>query len=206
MMFTQRHTAYKVSIKELITNPYISSDGESPFVEINGLRVSRVNVIATIVQKFVNNGNGFVVLDDGTESIRARTWDNPDLLSRVNEGDLVLVIGRVRAYNEETYLIPEIIKQLGPNWYLLRKVELIKREKLKPEESVKEEILETVSKDSEDLITKTIKDLDKGDGAGLNDVIKKTKMSREDVISVLKKLLENGLLFEPTAQKYKLLD
>ncbi len=61
-------------------------------------------------------------------------------------GDLVTVIGKVREYEGEVHLVPEVIREVeDPNWELLRELEILeKREKMleegkKPEFEEEEE-------------------------------------------------------------------
>jgi len=51
-------------------------------------------------------------------------------LDSLETGDVVDVIGKVREYEGETYVIPEIARKTGnPNFELLRRLELIYKEK-----------------------------------------------------------------------------
>ena len=129
-MFTQRHTAYKLSIKDLVSNPYIQRDGEVDYVEIKDLQVARARILVTIVNKMTfDNKSGFLVLDDSTETIRARVWENEfKLIDNVVIGDLVDIIGRIGEWNETPQIYPEIIKQVRePDFILLRNAEIIKK-------------------------------------------------------------------------------
>src|SRR3989344_3282651 len=129
----KRATAYKLWIKDICDGKFISPESieETPYLETRNLKVSRVNIIATTVLIYKSEDSGYanLTLDDGSgEAIRVKCWrDDVRLLNNVNVGDLVNVIGRVRLFNNEIYLFPEIVKVLvDHNWGRLRKLELTK--------------------------------------------------------------------------------
>jgi len=126
-----RLTAYKVWIADLLTSPYVKTHGEfeSNYVEIKGRQVSRINIIATIVNKIESQDKNYIalVLDDGGEQIRVKSWgEDARLLNKFNVGECILVIARLKFYNEELYLLPEIVKKVDLNWEIARKFELLK--------------------------------------------------------------------------------
>ncbi len=206
-MFTQRHTAYKLIIKDLVSNPYIKKEGEVDYVEIKDLKVARTRVMATVVNKMTfDNNSGFLVLDDGTETIRARVWENNfEVIDKVVIGDLIDLVGRVRQYNEETYLVPEIISKAVPDLFVLRKLELSSKPKKIKEKKEKEEkkVLRAISKNE---VYEIIKKLDKGKGAELKNVMNKLELKKPECLKLIRELMADGSVFEPKAGKYKVLD
>lgn len=121
--FQKRRTAYKFWIKDIINSTTITKEG-THFFEIRGRETARTNVIATVVDKQTNTDNTFstITLDDGTETIRVKTWkEDTKKLEDINIGDQVMVIGRIRVYNDEIFITPEIAKKQEPEWLLVRK-------------------------------------------------------------------------------------
>jgi hypothetical protein len=100
------------------------------YIDIEGDAVYRVNLIATVVSKFVSEDNNYaaLVLDDGSATIRAKAWkDDVFRFSRLEVGDLVNFFGNVREYEGEVYLAPAIITNIrNPNWEIARRLELVK--------------------------------------------------------------------------------
>ncbi|MFO8016647.1 MAG: hypothetical protein R6U32_06075 [Candidatus Woesearchaeota archaeon] len=138
----QRQTAFKVKISEILNGKYVVQEGWEPnYVTIHGNSVSRVNIIGAVVSKGGGDeGDGTLMLDDGTGRIPARSFDSSPSLSEVNVGDMVLVIGKPREYSNEMYLVPEIIKVLeDKRWAELRKVELERRQWAGTEENTAED-------------------------------------------------------------------
>ena len=126
-----RQTAFKIWISNLMSGKYVVQEGWNPnYIQVDEKKISRVNIIANVVETFTNQDGSFstITLDDGSDTIRAKTWrEDAALLQDIKIGDMVLVIGRSKEYNDEIYLIPEIIKKVDdPNWELVRKLELIK--------------------------------------------------------------------------------
>src|SRR3989338_5737482 len=112
-----RLVAYKVWVSDLVTNPYIKMSGEfeSNYVEVKEKQVSRVNIIGTIVSKLESEDKNYIslVLDDSSEQIRIKTWrEDVKIIKKFNVGECILVIGKVKNYNDETYVLPEIVKQI----------------------------------------------------------------------------------------------
>jgi len=126
----ERLVAKKLDIKTLYTGQYVIQEGFNPnYIEIGGERISRVRILATVIDKFLSeDGNyGTITLDDGTDTIRAKAFQDLRIIEPIEKGDVVDVIGKIREYNEERYLQPEIIVKIeDPNFEVLRKLELRK--------------------------------------------------------------------------------
>ena len=139
-MCPQRATAAKISIKEILKGTLITREGDRVVgVETSQGQVNRVNLIATVVDKFEgtreegDEGKRFasLTLDDGTDVIRVKMWGSAcNQIEGIDFGDLVLVIGKIRRYREETYVNGEIIRKLDdPNWETVRLLELVRLHK-----------------------------------------------------------------------------
>jgi RPA family protein len=92
-----RQTAYKLWIANILSSPYTKSTEEfAPnYIKLNNQEISRVNVIATVVETFVNQEQTLasITLDDGSGSLRVRAFkEEIKILTNVSMGDLVMVI------------------------------------------------------------------------------------------------------------------
>ena len=201
----KRQIAYKLTILD-ITNGEVIKEGISPgYLKLGNLIVSRVNIIATVVYKS-EDAAAYVsaLVDDGTGKIMLRSFENKTIFSKVDIGDIVLVIGRIREFNSERYVIAEILKKIDdPDWVSIRKLELKKRLGVygKKEESKIQE--DTSPKINEGICT-LIKKFDSGEGAYIEDVIKNSGMA--DAEEIIKNLLEKGDIFELRPGKLKVLE
>lgn len=123
----KRFVAYKLSLGQIINSkPEFEQERFSRIV-FNGKEVVRVNVIATVVDKFLNDTGSYasLTLDDGTGTIRVKAFtENVALLKDFQLGETVRVIGLLRFFNDELYILPEIIKTIDARWLLARKLEL----------------------------------------------------------------------------------
>ncbi|MFX1475893.1 MAG: OB-fold nucleic acid binding domain-containing protein [Promethearchaeota archaeon] len=141
-MVPQRATAAKISIEEIVKGTLITRQGDRVVgVETHLGQVSRVNVIATVVDRFEGRRDegeeekryATITIDDGTDVIRVKMWGSDcERIEGIEVGDLVLVIGKIRRYQEETYINGEIVRKLDdPNWETVRILELV-RSRAKP--------------------------------------------------------------------------
>ena len=150
----QRKPAYKVWISQLGLGQMQKEPGEfgSQYIIVRDKNVSRVSIIATVVDTFVKAESGFssISLDDSSGTINVKAFkDDVSLLENIKVGDIVSVFGRLREYNDERYILPELVKVLdNPNWELVRKLELI-QEYGKPEVIVEEPKKEVVEVSTE---------------------------------------------------------
>ncbi|MBN1544249.1 hypothetical protein JW898_02190 [Candidatus Woesearchaeota archaeon] len=210
---SKRQVAYKVRVADIINNRYVKEEGWLPnYVSVGGRKVSRANLLGVIVSRSVQD-DGVVsqsfVLDDGSGRVSLRFFDSPVAF---DVGDIVTVIGRPREFGAERYIVPEIMKKvLDQKWVELRRMELTFDAHLrqKVEEEHRPDVL---SVEKEDLVDEPnasarlldeIRKLDSGLGVGFDDI---SSVPGGDVESALKRLLEQGDIFEVRPGRYKVLE
>ncbi|MBW3017334.1 hypothetical protein KY316_03090, partial [Candidatus Woesearchaeota archaeon] len=99
----QRSTAKVVKISDIHNSQYTKQEGFAPnYVIINGEQVSRVNIIGTVISADEKS----VSVDDGNSSIIVREFDTTTL-NGIFLGDVVLVIGKIKEYGNQKYILPE---------------------------------------------------------------------------------------------------
>ncbi|MBS3073240.1 OB-fold nucleic acid binding domain-containing protein [Candidatus Pacearchaeota archaeon] len=126
--FKKRQVAYKHSIGMILKGTPKIVQEKFQFQEIFGNNVYRVNLIGNVVDKYVSNQKPYsnITLDDGTGTIRLKAFaDNAQTLMPFEIGDTVKTIGIIRLYNEELYIVPEIVVRVDTAWLLARKLELL---------------------------------------------------------------------------------
>ena len=233
---TKRQIAHKVTIGDINEGRYVKEEGWEPNYVIisDGRKVSRVNLIAVIVSKTDDDaGYQGIMLDDGSGKINIRSFGSEIDFKPFNIGDLVLVVGRPREFNNDKYLVPEIIKKLDDKkWIEVRKLELqIARKNnvgsmFEKEPPIKNDFSEEVVEDSEvreggleikpskdtsfveqdnayQIILSMIKSMDKGDGVDVNDLYIKSKLDNAE--EVVMNLLKEGEIFELRPGRVKIL-
>src|SRR3989344_922929 len=213
-----RLTAYKVWVSDLVTSPYIKMSGEfeSNYVEVKEKQVSRVNIIGTIVNKLESGDKNYtsLVLDDGSEQIRIKAWrEDVKIIERFNIGECVLVIGKVKNYNDETYILPEIVKQIDINWELSRKLELLKSygrpiehkfmQETKEEAQAVEEITFSSSNLRNDVLN-LIEKYEEKSGITLEELKTELHKNIKEIYDVVEELIKEGHVYN-IGNKYRLL-
>lgn len=206
----KRQIAYKVRIKDVLTGEYIKEEGWTPNYVLSGdKKLSRVNIVATVISKDLGEGLNSVTLEDGTGRITAREFEDSGQLGRVEVGEVVLVIGRPREYGQERYLLPEIMKKIqNYKWIMVRQLELGPIEKTKPtiEEQEKEvaeepELMKPSEKMFDERIIEYIRKKDEGEGAELDEFLKQEEGKKQ-----VELLLKEGEIFEVKPGRYKVLE
>lgn len=100
-------------------------------------------MIGTTTDVFLSEDGsyGSVTVEDGTASVRAKVFgEGVELMKDAAPGNLLLVIGKVKEYNDEIYVNAEVMKNLvDPNHENLRKLEILKelKEKKKMVEKIR---------------------------------------------------------------------
>lgn len=206
----KRQVAYKIRIKDILNSKYVKEDGWQPnYIEINKNKISRVNLIGTVVLKLDEKN---FVLDDGSGKIPLRVFENNHLFEKIDVGAVILLIGRPREFGSEKYIMPEILKTIKDSaWIDVRKSELKLNNKrittnLKEEEEiVKEEFIEeTKNENTSEKIFNLVKKLDTGKGVDIDDIL--NRISNKNVEEIMNRLLESGGLFEVKPGKLKVLE
>jgi len=192
----KRQIAKKVSIQDLQNGVYVRQEGWQPnFVQTqNGEKVSRINILGTVVSE--QQENQFVI-DDGTGKMSIRAFDSPQSLPTLHMGQVIMVIGRPREFGSEMYILPEIVKSIeDKKWIQVRLKEL--RRSPQP---LQEETEPVQDKSPLQQIYEAIKNLDKGDGANVEDILQ--IVHHENAEGVIQKLLREGEIFEIAPGKLK---
>ena len=227
----QRSVAVKVTLQEIfqcallqdelgtfLLLPSADSSEKKPIEK----KCARINVMATVLQKETQGNMTHFLIDDGTGTILARFFEVHPHLGEFKIGDAVIVMGKVRAYNQEKYISPEIMKKISPAWLKVRALEnrmngkstsaLQNAQNNGDEERVKkrvssEEGISEREENSEELpqqkIIAIIKELDQGSGAPMQEIIEKSPL--RDIEFLLERMMERGEIFQILPGKVKVL-
>jgi len=197
----KRNIAYKLRIGDLSQGEQILDGERFHHLALNNNQVVRVNIVANIIDKFATESErpyGSLTLDDASGQIRLKAFGE-DLakIQSFNMGDTVLVIGLLRLWNNELYLTPEIIKKQDPQYLLVRKLEVdsAQPKQLPPEQR-------TALKDK---LLQQIKEAEVNEGIDIDKVIMELKEKPDTINQEIKKLLEEGLIYEPRPGKLRYL-
>ncbi len=224
--YKKRETAYKLRIGEILSGVPIVEDvpqEASPdptqsigtgavkerfrFLELGDKRIIRVNIIANIIEKYVSEGEkryATVTIDDATGQIRLKTFgDDTSMFSELVQGDTIAIIGVLRSYNREMYILPEIIKKVDPRYLLVRKLEIEKKSKASMPTTDSAQNQDKKMSARDEIIALIRAGSDSG-GVSTEDIILKVKSASPEIInSEIIKLIEDGMVYEPRPGKVR---
>ncbi|MCA9487862.1 MAG: OB-fold nucleic acid binding domain-containing protein [Nanoarchaeota archaeon] len=201
----KRNIAFKLRVGELLLGKPIFDQEKFLFLELGNKKISRVNLVGNIVDKYESEGEKnyvFLTLDDGSGQIKIKSFgDDSKKFKNLTQGQTVAIIGTMRNWNDETYVQPEIIKEMDSKYLLIRKLELEKDRKEHAPKIEKEEI-----KALKDKILDEIKKAENEGGMETDKIIMDFREASPDIINQeIKKLLEEGIIFEPRPGKLRYL-
>lgn len=202
----RRLIAYKARISDIL-NGIFTKEGFSSSVRVNGIGISRVNIIATLIYKAEGAGFTGAVIDDGTGKIPLRVFEEHKVFSKAEVGDLVLVIGKVREFGNERYIVPETVKKLENNvWMEVRKAELGSDIPEKDAGAGTKPVASGAAEQDSinEEVYMLVKRLDSGEGVSVEEIVKNS--GSEEAEKILNRLLESGDIFEVKPGKLKVLE
>lgn len=198
----KRETAYKLRIGDLLRGNQIFEQSENmnprlQFVEVGNKIVVRINIVGNVVDKFESEGErrfASITLDDGSGQIRARLFgEEIAKFNAIIQGDTLVIIGLLRSFNQELYILPEVMKKIDPKYLLVRKLEIEKEIPKQLTQQQKQEV-----RALRDEVIDLIKNAEEREGIDKEEIIMKLKQSNPQIISQeIKKLLEEGIIYEP---------
>lgn len=219
----ERLPAYKVWLSSINNGSYVKPTAEfTPhYIDIGGKKISRINLIATVVQKTETEDKSYssLTMDDGSAQVRVKAWrEDAKLLDSVKVSDVLIVIGKVREYQDEIYVTPEIVKKVNSKLQILRNLELYKeygkpkplsivlRKQVQEEKSfnVEEEKIGDNQEQKRQKILNRIEEMDDGSGADISKVMSSSGLSESDAEKILQSLLLEGEVFNISSSKIKL--
>ena len=131
-METLRQTAKVSRISDIIDGNFDRKEGMEPSYVLTklGEKISRAKIVGAIINKFMSEDGNYssATIDDDTDAIRVKAFkEDADFFDKFNVGDNVLLIGKVREYNGENYIIPEILKKSEINYENYHKLKVLKK-------------------------------------------------------------------------------
>ena len=200
----KREIAYKLRIGDVLAGKPIIDEQSGRFnlLELGDKKIVRVHIIANVIDKFTSEGEkkfANLTIDDASGQIQIRAFgDDTNLFKDISQGHTLRVIGVLRTFNNELYILPEIIRIIDPRYLLVRKLEL---ERSKPAQEVKKEEMFAVK---DKIITK-IKEAEPQEGIDSERLIMELRAQPDIINQEIRKLLEEGIIYEPRPGKLRYL-
>jgi RPA family protein len=190
----KRNVAYKLRIGDVLKGVPMMDEGKFLFLELGDRKVVRVNMIANCVDKFIQEGEkqfGSLTVDDASGQLKLKVFgEDVERFKDIMQGDTLQVIGNMREWNGEIYMIPEVCKKVDARWLLVRKLEI--------QEARKDLVVETKGNNSlKNQILDKIKGAESEGGIDRDVLVMDIEASKEGIEAEIKSLLEEGLIYEP---------
>ncbi len=191
----KRNVAFKLRIGDILKGVPMMDEGKFLFLELGDRRVVRVNILANCVDKFIQDGDdkkfATLTIDDASGQLKLKAFgDDIEPLKNIVQGDTLQIIGNVREWNGELYVLPEVVKKVDSRWLLVRKLEVQNARKDLPDAEKGDSSLK-------DGIMVKIKEAESDGGIDVDTLIMDVEASPDAINGEIKKLLEEGLVYEP---------
>ena len=190
----KRNVAYKLRIGDILKGVPMMDEGKFLFLELGDKKVVRVNILANCVDKFIQEGEkqfASLTIDDASGQLKLKAFgEDIEPLKAIMQGDTLQIVGNMREWNGELYMIPEVVKKVDARWLLVRKLEI---------QNARKDMPAAASGDSslKDGIMEKIKAAESEGGIDVDKIIMDTEASPDAINGEVKKLLEEGLIYEP---------
>ena len=190
----KRNIAYKLRIGDILKGVPMMDDGKFLFLELGDKKVVRVNILANCVDKYIQEGEkqfGSLTVDDASGQLKLKVFgEDVEMFKEILQGDTLQIIGNMREWNGELYAQPEVVKKVDARWLLVRKLEI---------QNARKDLPAGDSKDSglKNSIMDKIKGAETEGGIDVDTIIMDTEASPDAINAEVKKLLEEGLIYEP---------
>ena len=191
----KRNVAFKLRIGDILKGVPMMDEGKFLFLELGDKRVVRVNILANCVDKFVQDGDekkfATLTIDDASGQLKLKAFgEDIEPLKGIVQGDTLQIIGNMREWNGEMYILPEVVKKVDSRWLLVRKLEIQNARKDLPDAEKGDSSLK-------DGIMVKIKEAESEGGTDVDTLIMDVEASPDAINAEIKKLLEEGLVYEP---------
>jgi len=191
----KRNVAFKLRIGDILKGVPMMDEGKFLFLELGDKRVVRVNILANCVDKFVQDGDekkfATLTIDDASGQLKLKAFgEDIEPLKGIVQGDTLQIIGNMREWNGEMYILPEVVKKVDSRWLLVRKLEIQNARKDLPDAEKGDSSLK-------DGIMVKIKEAESEGGIDVDTLIMDVEASPDAINAEIKKLLEEGLVYEP---------
>ena len=190
----KRNVAYKLRIGDVLKGSPMMDEGKFLFLELGDKKVVRVNILANCVDKFIQEGEkqfGSLTVDDASGQLKLKVFgEDIDRVKDIMQGDTLQIIGNMREWNGEIYMIPEVVKKVDARWLLVRKLEI--------QDARKDIAVETKGDNSlKNQILDKIKASESEGGIDRDALVMDIEAGPEAIEVEMKSLLEEGLIYEP---------
>lgn len=182
MVKTARIVTKHVRIWDILSGNISEKEGNITIKTRYGEKLRRVLVVGTVVRKIEGENHVALIIDDSTDTIRVRFFDTNKI--DIEEGDDIMVIGRVRMFKGEIYINCEFVKKISTEFEMLHRVRVMYKI------TIFRKVMEIAEKDGIDSARKFLKDLGESsyfldEIIGNKQWIEKEKDLKKEIIEIM---------------------
>src|SRR3989338_6782439 len=95
--------AVRLTIQNILQGTYVQESEQNPNYLLleNNLKVYRINLFAVVLDLQKSGSLTNILVEDGTGKIVVRFFEEQKSLTRLTPGSVVLIVGKLRMYNQE---------------------------------------------------------------------------------------------------------
>jgi hypothetical protein len=194
MKMEQSPIYHRIPIDLLKKGEFRKGEGwNSNHVLVDDIPIFKVNLIGTVISKDATQRFPSCIIDDTTTHIQIRSFEPTTLYDDIEMGTLVRVLGSVRMYADEVYLVPSCIHKIqrrevveshrssAQRW--------LKRPKSAPKVVVQEEL-----KSEQPSYIQILRSLDTGQGVPTGEF--RRHITHKEPDKIIRDLISQGEIFE----------
>ncbi len=214
----KRRAPYKRIKIQTITSSEVIKDNEERWRlrTSDGSSLFRIWMVGVITEKYEGQNNYLgLKVEDGSGGILVKSWDGQ--LESFSQWDKVEILGQVQISEQDekidVFITPDIIEDImDDNWFIYHRLKIVQQGRHTDSEiTVKSAVVEGIDlgvASLEDLkikLKKLVKQLDKGSGVTMDEVMAKLpKIDEAQIYDAITELLESGEFFEPQVGIYSI--
>ncbi len=214
----KRRSPYKRIKIRNITGSELLKDNEERWRlrSSNGSSLFRIWIVGVITEIYQGQNNYIgLKVEDGSGAAIVKSWDGN--LESFSQWDKVEILGQIQISEQDekidVFITPDIIEKIvDDNWFIYHRLKIAQQNAfLDTEITVKSAVVEGIDlgiaslEDLKTKLKKLVKQLDKGSGVTMDDIIEKLpKIDESQIYDAITELLESGEFFEPQVGIYSI--
>ena len=154
-------------------------------------------------------------IEDGSGALLAKSWDGQ--MDSFSQWDKVEILGQIQISEQDekvdVFITPDIIENIeDDNWFIYHKLKIVQQSQHDDTEfTVKSAVVEGIDlgvaslEDLKTKLKKLVKQLDKGSGVTIDEIVGKlSNIDEAQIYDAITELLESGEFFEPQVGIYSI--
>ena len=214
----KRRAPYKRVKIHTINSAEVTKDNEERWrlIAANGSSIFRVWIVGVVTEKYEGQNNYLgMKIEDGSGALLVKSWDGQ--MDSFSQWDKVEILGQIQISEQDekvdVFITPDIIENIeDDNWFIYHKLKIVQQSQHDDTEfTVKSAVVEGIDlgvaslEDLKTKLKKLVKQLDKGSGVTIDEIVGKlSNIDEAQIYDAITELLESGEFFEPQVGIYSI--